>query len=81
MDGGLAGIAEIAALLGISRQRVNALLKSHPDFPRPLSVADGTPNATRSSASSGPAGSAGGRARARRDRRAIRVHRRTVPAV
>lgn len=36
MDGVLVGVAEIAALLGISRQRVDALLKSHPDFPSPI---------------------------------------------
>jgi prophage regulatory protein len=36
MDGGLVGVAEIASLLSVSRQRVDALLKSHRDFPRPI---------------------------------------------
>jgi predicted DNA-binding transcriptional regulator AlpA len=31
----LVGVAEIAELLGISRQRVNAIVKTHEDFPRP----------------------------------------------
>lgn len=31
----LVGVAEIAELLGISRQRVNAIAKTHPDFPKP----------------------------------------------
>jgi hypothetical protein len=32
----LAGVAEIAELLGVSRQRINALVKTHPEFPAPL---------------------------------------------
>ena len=31
----LVGVAEIAELLGISRQRVDAIVKTHADFPRP----------------------------------------------
>jgi len=34
--GELVGAAEIAELLGISRQRVNALARTHDDFPRPV---------------------------------------------
>ncbi len=30
------GVAEIAAALGVSRQRVDQLRRSDPDFPRPL---------------------------------------------
>jgi predicted DNA-binding transcriptional regulator AlpA len=30
------GVAEIAEILGVSRQRVHALLKTHDDFPRPV---------------------------------------------
>jgi prophage regulatory protein len=32
----LLGVAEIADLLGVSRQRVNQLVKSDPSFPKPL---------------------------------------------
>ena len=31
----LVGVAEIAEMLGISRQRVNAIVRSHSDFPQP----------------------------------------------
>ena len=31
----LVGVAEIAEMLGVSRQRVNAILKTDPSFPRP----------------------------------------------
>ena len=31
----LMGVAEIAKLLGVSRQRVNAIVATHPDFPDP----------------------------------------------
>lgn len=31
----LLGVAEVSALLGVSRQRVDQLAASHPDFPRP----------------------------------------------
>lgn len=30
------GVAEIAEILGITRQRVHALLNTHDDFPRPV---------------------------------------------
>jgi prophage regulatory protein len=32
----LAGVAEIAELLGVSRQRVDQLVREHDDFPRPI---------------------------------------------
>jgi hypothetical protein len=32
----LVGAAEIAELLGITRQRVNAIVRTHDDFPRPV---------------------------------------------
>jgi predicted DNA-binding transcriptional regulator AlpA len=32
----LAGVAEIAALLGVSRQRVDQLVREHADFPKPV---------------------------------------------
>jgi hypothetical protein len=31
----LVGVAEIAEMLGVSRQRVNVIVKTHPDFPEP----------------------------------------------
>jgi hypothetical protein len=31
----LVGVAEIAQMLGVSRQRVNAIVKRHDDFPAP----------------------------------------------
>jgi predicted DNA-binding transcriptional regulator AlpA len=31
----LVGVAEIAEMLGVTRQRVNAIAKTHDDFPRP----------------------------------------------
>ena len=34
----LMGTAEIAALLGVSRQRVLQLLREQPDFPQPVAV-------------------------------------------
>jgi prophage regulatory protein len=30
------GVAEIAELFGISRQRVNRIVQTHPDFPDPV---------------------------------------------
>ena len=32
----LVGVAEIADMLGISRQRVNAIVQTHDDFPEPV---------------------------------------------
>lgn len=32
----MVGVAEVAAMLGVSRQRVSALTRSHGDFPAPL---------------------------------------------
>lgn len=32
----LVGVAEIAAMLRMSRQRVNKMVKTHSDFPRPV---------------------------------------------
>jgi predicted DNA-binding transcriptional regulator AlpA len=32
----LVGVAEIADLLGISRQRVNRIVQTHTDFPSPI---------------------------------------------
>jgi predicted DNA-binding transcriptional regulator AlpA len=32
----LVGVTEIAAMLGVSRQRVDQLLKTHADFPTPV---------------------------------------------
>lgn len=32
----LAGLAEVAALLGVSRQRVYQLIAAYPDFPEPI---------------------------------------------
>ncbi len=31
----LVGVAEIAEMLGVSRQRVHAMMRSHEDFPSP----------------------------------------------
>lgn len=31
----LVGVAEIAKMLGVTRQRVNAIVKTHPEFPAP----------------------------------------------
>jgi predicted DNA-binding transcriptional regulator AlpA len=31
----LVGVAEIAEMLGVTRQRVNAIVKTHDDFPQP----------------------------------------------
>lgn len=31
----LVAIQEIAAMLGVSKQRVSAIIKTHPDFPEP----------------------------------------------
>jgi prophage regulatory protein len=31
----LVGAAEIAELLGVTRQRVDAIARTHPDFPKP----------------------------------------------
>jgi len=35
-EGGLATRADVAELLDVSRQRVDALLREHDDFPRPI---------------------------------------------
>lgn len=35
MTGHLVGVAEIASMLGISRQRVNEIVQTHSEFPRP----------------------------------------------
>ena len=35
MRGSLVGVAEIAKMLGVSRQRVNQLVRSDSDFPAP----------------------------------------------
>ncbi len=32
----LVGIFEIAEMLGITRQRVDAIVRTHPDFPKPV---------------------------------------------
>lgn len=32
----LVGVKEVAEMLDISRQRVNVILQSHPDFPEPI---------------------------------------------
>jgi predicted DNA-binding transcriptional regulator AlpA len=32
----LVGTKEVAALLGVSRQRVNRIAQTHPEFPRPV---------------------------------------------
>jgi predicted DNA-binding transcriptional regulator AlpA len=32
----LVGVAEIAEMLGVTRQRVNAIVQSHSDFPKPV---------------------------------------------
>jgi hypothetical protein len=32
----LVGVAEIAAMLGLTRQRVNAIVQTHSDFPKPV---------------------------------------------
>jgi predicted DNA-binding transcriptional regulator AlpA len=32
----LVGVTEIAAMLGVSRQRIDQLIRTHPDFPRPV---------------------------------------------
>ncbi len=34
----LVGVAEIAQMLGITRQRVNAIVQTHEDFPDPEAV-------------------------------------------
>ncbi len=34
----LVGVAEIAEMLGITRQRVNAIVRTHADFPHPEAV-------------------------------------------
>jgi plasmid maintenance system antidote protein VapI len=34
----LVGVAEIAEMLGVSRQRVNAIVATHSDFPAPEAV-------------------------------------------
>jgi predicted DNA-binding transcriptional regulator AlpA len=31
----LVGVAEIAGMLGVSRQRVHQIIKAEPDFPKP----------------------------------------------
>ena len=36
MEIGLVGSSEISKMLGVSRQRVHAILKSHEDFPSPI---------------------------------------------
>jgi len=36
MDGELVGVAEVAQMLGVSRQRVDAIAKTHTDFPKPV---------------------------------------------
>ncbi len=38
MNHHLVGVTEIAAMLGVSRQRVHQLTKEDPDFPRPAAV-------------------------------------------
>lgn len=30
------GVKEVARMLGLTRQRVNAIVQSHPDFPEPI---------------------------------------------
>jgi prophage regulatory protein len=32
----LVGAAEIAEMLGLTRQRINAIVRTHEDFPRPV---------------------------------------------
>ena len=32
----LVGTAEIASMLGVTRQRVNAIVATHDDFPKPI---------------------------------------------
>ena len=32
----LVGVAEIAEMLGVSRQRVDAITRTHSDFPKPV---------------------------------------------
>ena len=32
----LVGVAEIAEMFGVSRQRVNRLVQTHPEFPKPV---------------------------------------------
>lgn len=34
----LVGVAEIAEMLGVTRQRVNAIVATHDDFPKPAAV-------------------------------------------
>ncbi len=34
----LVGVAEVAEMFGVSRQRVNQLVQSEPDFPEPEAV-------------------------------------------
>lgn len=38
----LMGTAEVATLLGVSRQRVHQLIQSHADFPKPVAVLTAT---------------------------------------
>ena len=38
MGDDLVGVAEIAELLGISRQRVNRIVQTHRDFPDPVAT-------------------------------------------
>jgi predicted DNA-binding transcriptional regulator AlpA len=32
----LVGVAEVAKMLGITRQRVDQIVRAHPDFPEPV---------------------------------------------
>ena len=34
----LVGVAEIAEMFGVTRQRINAIVATHPDFPEPEAV-------------------------------------------
>jgi predicted DNA-binding transcriptional regulator AlpA len=34
----LVGVAEIAELLGVSRQRIDAIVRTHDDFPKPVAT-------------------------------------------
>lgn len=34
----LVGVAEIAEMLGVSRQRIHAIIKTDPSFPEPVAV-------------------------------------------
>lgn len=42
-SGGLAGVAEVTEILGVSRARVYQLMRDHPDFPEPLEDLKGGP--------------------------------------